>query len=123
MIKTLSTKARNQSPYPTCYIARTGIRKKEMEASSNSKVEANPDFLTPIMVFFRELFPSQIWRQKCLECKAGSRRFPISVPKQPISEPTAFSSGEMLNTGLCPELEDSVLLRTSGAFITPSQNL
>lgn len=70
MIKLSSTKARNQSPYPSCYIARTSIRKKEMEASSDSEVEKNPDFLTPIIMFFRELsFPAKSGDRKVLSTK------------------------------------------------------
>lgn len=70
MIKVSSTKARNQSPYPSCYIARTSIRKKEMETSSDSEVEENSDFLTPIIVFFREVsFPGKSGDRKVLSAK------------------------------------------------------
>lgn len=96
MIKKIaSTKVRNQSPYPSCYIARTGIRKKEMEASSDSKVEEDPDFLTPIIVFFRELsFPAKSGDRKVL---TESRSFPISVLKQPVSEPLLSPVGRCLS--------------------------
>lgn len=49
-----------------------------MEASSDSKVEEDPDFLTPIIVFFRELsFPAKSGDRKVLSAKQEAGAFPF----------------------------------------------
>lgn len=49
-----------------------------MEASSDSKVEENPVFLTPIIVFFRELsFSAKSGDRKVLSAKQEAGAFPF----------------------------------------------